>query len=177
MADEVNVFRQTIHLLRFEIEWVFGDQHQRICFSIDVNKPAYIPENAFSRAHVQLRFIGGEVLVLVIEHHVAARDGIVGVVVVLDVVSLQAHVEIDHVYVLVRDVQFSLAALRSTRGDFRDPSRCLARGWFLILRGQRLAREKPQRGKEKHGPEPKRAKFGKSVGHALTKLGKSEEVA
>ena len=59
-------------------------------------------------------------LVLVVVDDVSARHGLIGVVVVLHMVGLQAHALIVKVDIVVRDVELAFFPLGAACGYFRD---------------------------------------------------------
>ena len=108
-ADEnVEVVVVLLDVFRFEVERIFGDQNGRIWFAFDFDGAAYVGEGAAAGADVEVRFVGFEVLIFVVEDDVAARHGLVGLIVVFDVIGAQALVAIVNVDGSVRDRNVAL---------------------------------------------------------------------
>ena len=119
-GQNIEVVVVLLDVLGFEIERIVGDQNGRIWFAFDFDGAAYVDEGAAAGADVEVRFVGLEVLIFVVEDDVAARGGLVGLIVVFDVIGAQALVAIANVDGSVRDRNVALALLRSARRKLRD---------------------------------------------------------
>ena len=78
--------------------------------------PRTLVESAAAGADVVMRLVGLQVLILVVEHHVAAGHRFVGLLVVLHVIGLQPLVGVVNVHGAIGDGQVALAFLRAAGG-------------------------------------------------------------
>ena len=144
VVKNVEVVVVLLDVFRFEVEWIVCDQNGGIRFALDFDEAAHVGEGAAAGADVVVGFVGFEVLILVVENDVAARDRFVGLVVVLDVVGAQALVAVVNVDGAVGGGDVALASLRSARRKLGDAP--FARLTNLLGVRRRKAEESESRG-------------------------------
>src|SRR5579872_2907028 len=79
--DEVVVLRDTLYLASFERERIISDQQRRVRLPLDPDMSMNVEERTFAGGQIVMRFIAFQMLIVVVELHVAARDGFVGILV------------------------------------------------------------------------------------------------
>ncbi len=111
-VDKVDVAREAFDVPCFEVKRIIGNQDCRIGPPLDLDVAANVVKEAVAGADVVMSFFGFEVLVAVIELHVAGSGGFVGLAVVFHVVGAKTGVRVVNVHVAVSRGDVALAALR-----------------------------------------------------------------
>ncbi len=112
-GQDVEVGVVLLDVFRFEIERIVGDEDGGIRFPLDADESAYVGEGAAAGADVVMGFVGFDVLIFVVVDDVAAREGFVGLVVVLHVVGAEALISVMNVDGAIGGGDVALAGLRT----------------------------------------------------------------
>jgi len=116
--DEIDVIGEALDFGRFEGKWVLRDQDQGIGATLELYGAANVGEDAVTGADVVMRFIGIEVLVVVVKLDVAASEKLGGLLVVFHVIGAKTFVAIVDVHITIRDEKIAALLLRAGRPDF-----------------------------------------------------------
>jgi hypothetical protein len=119
-VNYVEVVAESFDLAGFEIKRIVGDEDGGIGAALDFDGAANAEESAAAGADIVVRFVGFEVLILVVVLNVAAGEGFGSLVIVFDVIGAEALFAIVNVHVVVGDEEITFAALRAGGGEFRD---------------------------------------------------------
>src|SRR6266436_975322 len=135
-TNEVDIAGKAFHFAGLEVERILGQQEGGIGAALDLHGAVDVAEEAAAGADVVMGFVAIEMLIFVIELHMAASNGLRRLVVVFDVVGAQAQSSIADVYVAVRDVEVALAALRSGGRKLGDAALAGGQANLLWTRAQ-----------------------------------------
>src|SRR5271170_1524346 len=86
MPNDITLLAEPFHFAGLEVDWIVGQENQRIGPALEFDGAADVVKSAAAGRHVVVSFVSFEVLVSIVELHVTARDGLVGLVVVFGVI-------------------------------------------------------------------------------------------
>ena len=115
-VHDENVVGVAFDVAGFKIQRILGDHHHRVGAAEYFDGAANVFEGANAGGEVEVRFGGFEVLVFVVELHVALGERIAGGVVIFDVIGTQPHAGILQIDIFVGDEEVALVSLRAFRG-------------------------------------------------------------
>ena len=163
-VDEVQTAGEALDVARFEVKRIVRNQDRGIGVAFDFDIATNVVEKAVAGADVVVRFVGFEVLVVVVELNVAGGDGFEGLPVEFNVVGAKTGVPVMDVDVSIGGGDVAAAALR-----FRFQVGNAAFGGRktnLLSRG--AARRRSRKAKEKRGQEKKRTETGENPRTGMT---------
>ena len=156
IVDEVKIFSEFFYRLSFERKWILGDQYRRIRAPFDLDRPPHVHKRSSARAHVVVRFVRFQVLILIVELHVPASHAFIGLIVVLHVIRAQPFVPEPQVHVSVRACHASRMALRPAG---RQLCNSAFSGYFWRLGENRGATRETIDQRDQKQDRPKRGTF------------------
>ncbi len=165
MTDEIDVVGEAFDFGGLEIERVLRNQDQGVGATLHFDGAMDVRKNAVAGADVVVGFIGFKMLVVVIEADVAASDGFGGLLVVFDMVGLEALVAVMNVDVIVGNKEVAALLLGATGPDFDIAGFGGVQGG--LLRKGNMKRRAAERIK-KRCEEEKEAERGGSPGMGVT---------
>jgi hypothetical protein len=100
-VDKINIPGEALDVTSFEIKRIVGNQDSGIGPAFDLDTAANVVEKAVAGADVIMRFVGIEVLIVVVELNATGGDSFKGLAVVFDVIGAETRVAEVNVHIAI----------------------------------------------------------------------------